>query len=96
LAEHYNALFLQLNQAVEQFGNDLIRGESFVDANNETFNIASIVASGNFLQLHDDAAGVFTNTIQRMTIASGINLLWSGYATSKKNSLLLWLTWDFQ
>lgn len=79
LSEQYNALFLQTNKAFEQFGNDLIRGETFTGANNESFNIASIVANGAFLQLPNDAAEVFTSMIQRMTIASVINLLWSRY-----------------
>jgi len=73
-------LFLQLNQALETFGNNLIRGQIFTDANNETYSIASIVANGGFLQLPNDSAQVCTGMIQRMTIASIINMLWSRYA----------------
>lgn len=83
LAEQYSALFLQTNKAFEQLGKNLIRGNTWT-VNNESFNIASIVANGNFLQLPTDAGEVFTSMIQRMTIASVINLLWSRYGLSTK------------
>lgn len=86
LAEQYNALFLQTNEAFELLGNDLIRGETYT-VNNESFNIASIVANGNFLQLPTDAGEVFTSMIKRMTIASVINLLWSRYGVSTKRKV---------